>query len=606
MWKLAALVAIALTGLIVLNAGGGLLPASAGPPPPVFVVSTTADEPDADLNDPACEIAPSGSGQCSLRAAIEEANSQGSGMITFDPTAFPPNNPASLALDATGNGELPEITVPLTIDGTGAGVILEPAPGSMLDWGLFVRDDTPATPTDFTLIGNSFTINHFVDTPASDDALGDGVIICGEDGLGGGCGSGPVVGIDFDSVVIHLNGGDGVFMLGNSDASVPEPETEQRLGISRVNFTDVTVSDNNGDGIVMVSDSTVSDVTVTTADIARNQTAMGVFASIVFGLSVENSLVRDNAGDGIVVDATDRAERITVSGGAVESNEGTGIVVGGDAVDVLIEDMNIQLNSGDGIAVVSTPTFPGGSNVKFSSRAISNRGGAGIDSGGSGAPTLNFDITNNVFIDNGGPAVSITDASGVTVRNNTMEGNGAGVVIQEVAGAAEGNTISRNSMRNNTGLGIDLGADGVTANDPGDADTGPNGLLNFPENLQIDTGTNTVTGQACPFCLVELFVTDNPPDPTGFGEGFTFLGDIVADGSGDFTFDVGTAPCGVKAGSVTATATDAAGSTSEFSANVPGFSGSAPCPAPTTPAPVATTTASRSSRSITAPVGLLG
>ena len=40
--------------------------------------------------------------------------------------------------------------------------------------------------------------------------------------------------------------------------------------------------------------------------------------------------------------------------------------------------------------------------------------------------------------------------------------------------------IRRNRIFKNEGLAIDLGDDGRTPNDPGDADTGSNRLLNFP------------------------------------------------------------------------------------------------------------------------------
>jgi hypothetical protein len=47
-------------------------------------------------------------------------------------------------------------------------------------------------------------------------------------------------------------------------------------------------------------------------------------------------------------------------------------------------------------------------------------------------------------------------------------------------GTANGNTILSNAIFSNEGPGIDLDADGPTANDQGDVDTGPNGFQNKP------------------------------------------------------------------------------------------------------------------------------
>jgi len=142
---------------------------------------------------------------------------------------------------------------------------------------------------------------------------------------------------------------------------------------------------------------------------------------------------------------------------------------------------------------------------------------------------------------------------------NVVAHNPVGVRISDAG--TDGNTITRNSIFANGGLGIDLDPTGVTPNDAGDGDSGPNQQLNFPV---LSSATRTsVRGTACSGCRVEVFVAD--PDPSGFGEGRTFLAAGVADASGDFTVAIS----GVSAGqTVTATATDGQGNTSEFAKRV--------------------------------------
>ncbi len=52
-----------------------------------------------------------------------------------------------------------------------------------------------------------------------------------------------------------------------------------------------------------------------------------------------------------------------------------------------------------------------------------------------------------------------------------------------VSEGATGNWIRDNSIHDNTGLGIDLGDDGATANDADDSDSGPNNLQNYPTDV---------------------------------------------------------------------------------------------------------------------------
>ncbi len=149
-----------------------------------------------------------------------------------------------------------------------------------------------------------------------------------------------------------------------------------------------------------------------------------------------------------------------------------------------------------------------------------SNGGAGIDSSlGLGGDT----IDNNTSSNNGkGPGANVETpgirlySSNNTVSNNIIFNNGgAGVMVTP---DGQNNVITRNSIYNNgsqpaTGgayqqIGIDLlepgqdvakgtpvaGRGFVTPNDPGDVDTGANGLLNFSvlDRATLDTATNQI------------------------------------------------------------------------------------------------------------------
>lgn len=67
--------------------------------------------------------------------------------------------------------------------------------------------------------------------------------------------------------------------------------------------------------------------------------------------------------------------------------------------------------------------------------------------------------------------------------NHIAHNGGDGIRATSFSGDARASFL-RNAIYANAGLGIDLNGDGRTANDPGDGDSGPNGLQNFPEFLQ--------------------------------------------------------------------------------------------------------------------------
>lgn len=129
---------------------------------------------------------------------------------------------------------------------------------------------------------------------------------------------------------------------------------------------------------------------------------------------------------------------------------------------------------------------------------------------------------------------------------------------------AEQNRITQNSMHSNGGLGIRLGCCcSPLANDAGDLDLGANTVLNHPGITGVSGaggGSYIVSGTGPADSTVEVFLSDN--DASGFGEGRTFLASTTATPGGAFA----TGPLSLAPGQahLTATATDAAGNTSEF------------------------------------------
>ena len=196
---------------------------------------------------------------------------------------------------------------------------------------------------------------------------------------------------------------------------------------------------------------------------------------------------------------------------------------------------------------------------------------------------IGTDPTGTHPLGNGNYGISIEGSSGNLVggfdaaaRNvisaNGYDGSYPGVVIWDSNDRPLGNAILGNNIFGNAGLGIDLLAPpGVTDNDPGDADEGPNHLQNFPVLTFAGSGSNTVvngTLNSRPNTTYRLeFFASAATDPTGFGEGETFIGatDVTTDGNGNanFTFlRVIPLPVGQF---ITATATSPNGDTSEFS-----------------------------------------
>ncbi|HEX5731410.1 MAG TPA: BACON domain-containing carbohydrate-binding protein [Blastocatellia bacterium] len=168
-----------------------------------------------------------------------------------------------------------------------------------------------------------------------------------------------------------------------------------------------------------------------------------------------------------------------------------------------------------------------------------------------------------------GSSAANTTVGGASGEGNLIAFNGrAGVFV----GSGTGHSIQNNSIFSNAGLGIDLGPVGVTANDNQDVDSGANGLQNFPVLTAASTsgGGSNVQGtlNSTPSSSFTLhFYTSANADPSGFGEGQTFLDTAIVntDGAGNASFNLNFAASVTPGHVVTATATNGQGSTSEFS-----------------------------------------
>ena len=257
---------------------------------------------------------------------------------------------------------------------------------------------------------------------------------------------------------------------------------------------------------------------------------VGTTGNVILGnyIGVDATGLMDlgNASDGVLVENGAFGNTIGgATGNVIYGNDGAGVQLTTGAAGNVIQANYIGANTGEGVLI------GGGSN--------------GNTVGGAVAGTA------NTIVSNGGPGVSV--ASGA------------------------GNAILRNSISANGGLGIDLAADGVTVNDLGDADPGPNALLNYPVLTRAYTDgagfvwiDGSLDSEPNTAFRIEFFAS-TAADASGSGEGESFIGaaNVTTDASGNATFRLtmaGTVPVGRK---ISATATNlATNDTSEFAQSI--------------------------------------
>jgi trimeric autotransporter adhesin len=275
---------------------------------------------------------------------------------------------------------------------------------------------------------------------------------------------------------------------------------------------------------------------------------INTFSSGVTGTRIEGNFIGTDPGGTL--------DRGNAFSGVSVRNGSKSAIVGGASPD---KRNLISGNDGGGVALGNRGSNKVMGNLIGTSKDGSSPLGndrAGVSAGGS---------SNNVI---GG-----ADAAAA----NTIAFNGKqGVLIGD--DETTGNRILGNSVFSNGFLGIDLGNDFRTDNDPKDPDAGANTLQNFPVLPSAVTsaeGTTTIKGtlDSTPSTSKKrkTFTIQLISNPQNEGEGKTFLGQTTArtdtQGQASFTFET-TKPLD-GGGRITATATNSKGNTSEFSDPVP-------------------------------------
>jgi uncharacterized repeat protein (TIGR01451 family) len=431
------------------------------------------------------------------------------------------NDAITFAIPGTGiqtitpQSPLPAITVPVTIDGYS-----QPgAHGNTLESG-----DDAAIEVE---LNGALTGGDGLGIPT-----GDGLVLAG--------GNSTIRGLAIDGfsagAAVHVLtlGGDtiaGDFLGIDASGTVAKPD---RIGV-QVGTANNTIGGTSPADRDVASGNTNSGVDLTGAGATGNLVQgdfVGTYAPGTASLS-------NPAGDGVDIDSGASANTIggTTAGAlnVVSGNGGSGVLIAGAGT----KDNVVQ---GNLIGTDATRAFNLGN--------------------GADGVTISQSALNNTI---GGA----TPEAGNTITYNVLNG------VDILTGA--GNAILSNSIFRNQALGIDLGGDGVTLNEPGSPHTGPNDRQNFPvltraTTSAIDTAITGTLDAAPGTAFTVQFYGDPSADPSGYGEGKVLLGQLtnVVTNTAGFASFTASLPTAFPSGQlVTATATDSGGNTSEFSQDVP-------------------------------------
>ena len=296
-------------------------------------------------------------------------------------------------------------------------------------------------------------------------------------------------------------------------------------GIAQMNIIEFNlISENTKDGVSI------------NGPIAPGDVSMNTVYGNYIGTDQTGSLGRGNHGEGVCI--CEGAHDNLVRKNLISDNDFEGVGIQGYGADDIYTHSNRVDTNVIGLDVTGGPLGNGGHGIGIGCYDGTN--------GFWGFAADNIIGPDNIIAENGGDGVFVWED-----QTNNING--------------DGNQITRNSIYDNRELGIDLQIDGVTPNDVGDPDNAANEEMNFPIIVSAvwAAGGSLISGTCeTPTAIVEVFKAD--VDPTGYGEGRTYLGDAVLDGIGGWTYTDASMIL-VAGDSVTATATDGSPNTSEFS-----------------------------------------
>jgi uncharacterized repeat protein (TIGR01451 family) len=385
----------------------------------------------------------------------------------------------------------------------------------------------------------------------------NGIVLNTSDNVIEGC----VIGLRLDSTM-QGNSGGGIYVTGPGN----------RIGGTSPGARNV-ISGNSGNGI-----------TITGAS-ATNNVVQGNF----IGTDLPGTLDRGNGFAGINSAAvgTVIGGSVAGAGNVISGNNDSGVNVALPSDNTTIKGNRIGIsftdevlgNTGAGVQLSSGTSIVGGTTA-LERNVISGNNGPGVQTSIFGTNStivgnyIGTDSTGALDRGNFGGGISIS-VNGTRV-GGVAAGEGNVIAFNSFAGVTVGsgtnNTIRGNRFFLNNGLGIDLNPSGVTPNDVGDADAGPNQNQNFPEltNAVANVGNTLVQGRldSRPNTVFQLdFFANAAPDPSGYGEGQYWLGatSVTTDGAGVGTFSTLVGVLAPGSRHLTATATDPDGNTSEFS-----------------------------------------